>query len=148
MAEQQNQQKEFFSDIKSEFKEIGSKVNRMFDELVRGKEGTKGYPVASDVWETREEMIFELDVPGFSKSDFSVQIRDNALVVAGTRTRLTEADSKFHTKERSFGEFERSFVIPGNVDQSRIKAKYENGVLRISLPKESVEAEPTSVAVD
>lgn len=148
MAEQQNQQKEFFSDIKNEFKEIGSKVNRMFDELVRGKEGTKGYPVAADVWENREEMIFELDVPGFAKTDFSVQIRDNALVIAGTRNRVVEGDTTVHIKERSFGEFERTFAIPGSVDQSRIKAKYENGVLRISLPKESVEVEATAVAVE
>ncbi len=148
MAEQQNQQKEFFSDIKSEFKEIGSKVNRMFDELVRGKEGAKGYPVAADVWETREEMVFEIDVPGFSKTDFSVQIRDNALVVSGKRVRTAEADTTVHIKERSFGEFERTFVIPGSVDQERIKAKYENGVLRITLPKESVEVEPTAVAVE
>jgi HSP20 family protein len=148
MSEQQNQQKEFFSDIKNEFKEIGSKVNRMFDEFVRGREGSKGYAITADVWETREEMVFELDVPGFSKADFSVQIRDNALVVSGSRNRSTGSEISYHLRERSFGEFERTFAIPASVDQGRIKAKYENGVLRVSLPKEAVEVEATEVAVE
>jgi HSP20 family protein len=51
-------------------------------------------------------------------------------------------------RERGFGEFERAFPIPGNVDQGRIKAKYDNGVLRVTLPKEAVEIEATNVSVD
>lgn len=148
MAEQQNQQKEFFSEIKNEFKEIGTKVNKMFDELVRGKDGGKSYIPATDVWETKEEMVFELDLPGCSKSDFNVQIRDNALVIKGQRTRVTDPAVNYVERERGFGEFERFFPIPGNVDQSRIKAKYDNGVLRVTLGKEAVEVEATNVAVE
>lgn len=147
MAEQQNQQKEFFTEIKNEFKEIGSKVNRVFDELVRGKEG-KGFTPAADAWETKEEMVYELDLPGCLKSDFQVQVRDNALVVKGQRTRLADGSTNYLQRERGFGEFERTFVIPANVDQGRIKAKFENGVLRLTLPKEAVEIEATNVSVD
>lgn len=148
MAEQQNQQKEFFTEIKNEFKEIGSKVNKMFDELVRGKDGGKTYSPATDVWETKEELIYELDLPGCSKSDFNVQLRDNCLVVKGQRTRTTDANVTYHLRERGFGEFERTFPIPGNIDQNRIKAKYDGGVLRLTLAKEAVEIEPTQVTVE
>lgn len=148
MAEQQNQQKEFFTEIKNEFKEIGSKVNKMFDELVRGKDGGKSYTPATDVWETKEEMVFELDLPGCNKSDFSVQVRDNCLVIKGIRNRVTEPNTTFHQRERGFGEFERTFILPANVDQGRIKAKYDGGVLRLTMPKEAIEIEPTQVSVE
>jgi HSP20 family protein len=148
MAEQQNQQKEFFSEIKSEFKEIGSKVNRIFDDLVRGKDGGKAYVPAADVWETKDEMVFELDLPGCSKSEIKVQVRDNALVISGQRMMSTDNTGTQMHRERSFGEFERVFPIPSNVEQTGIKAKFDNGVLRVSLPKEAVEVEATTVAVD
>jgi HSP20 family protein len=148
MAEQQNQQKEFFTEFKNEFKEIGSKVNKMFDEFVRGKDGGKSYVPATDVWETKEEMVFELDLPGCSKSDFSVQVRDNALVIKGQRNRTSDAEVNQLHRERGFGEFERSFPLPGNIDQARIKAKYDNGVLRVTLGKEAVEVEATNVSVE
>jgi HSP20 family protein len=148
MAEQQNQQKEFFTEIKNEFKEIGSKVNKMFDELVHGKDVRRGFTPAADVWETKEEMVYELDIPGCQRSDFSVQVRDNTLVIRGQRTRNVTGDLTVHMKERHFGEFERTFIVPGNVDQNAIKAKYDNGVLRVTMPKESVEANSTEVNVD
>jgi HSP20 family protein len=147
MAEQQNQ-KEFFTEIKNEFKEIGSKVNKMFDELVRGKEGGKTYIPAVDIWETKEELVVEMDLPGCSKSDFNVQVRDNALVIKGQRIRNTDGVVNYLQRERGFGEFERTFPIPGNIDQNRIKAKYDGGVLRLTMPKEAVEIEPTQVPVD
>jgi HSP20 family protein len=148
MAEQQNQQKEFFTEIKNEFKEIGSKVNKMFDDLVRGKDGGKTYIPATDIWETKEEMVFELDLPGCSKSDFNVQIRDNALVIKGSRNRAADPTTTHMQRERGFGEFERTFPLPGNIDQNRIKAKYDVGVLRVTLAKEAVEIEATNVAVE
>lgn len=148
MAEQQNQQKEFFTEIKNEFKEIGTKVNKMFDELVRGKDGGKSYVPATDIWETKEELVFELDLPGCVKSDFLVQVRDSSLVIKGQRTRVIEPSMNFSQRERGFGEFERIFPIPGNIDQSRIKAKFEGGVLRLTMPKEAVEIEATQVNVE
>lgn len=148
MAEQQNQQKEFFTEVKNEFKEIGSKVNKMFDELMRGKDGGKSYVPASDVYETKEELVYELDLPGCNKSDFKVQIRDNSLVIKGQRIRQTDANVTFHQRERGFGEFERTFAIPAHIDQNRIRAKYEDGVLRVSLPKEATEIEATTVNID
>ena len=148
MAEQQNQQKEFFTEIKNEFKEIGSKVNKMFDDLVRGKDGGKSYIPATDIWETKEEMVFELDLPGCSKADFNVQVRDNSLVIKGQRSRVADPEANVVHRERGFGEFERIFPIPGNIDQNRIKAKYDNGVLRVTLGKEAVEVEATNVSID
>lgn len=142
-----DQQKDFFSDLKNEFKDLGTKVNKMLDEVVRGKDkGT--YAVAADVYETSESVVYELDLPGVAKTDFSVQVRDNKLVVRGHRSPASEGSVNKLFSERGFGDFHREFIVPAGVDTSRTKAKFENGVLRISLPKEAVEVDAAEVTVD
>jgi HSP20 family protein len=141
-------QKEFFTDIKNEFNNLGSKVNRLFDEIVRGKEGTSEYKVVADVYEFGNTVVFALDLPGFTKSDVNVQIRDNQLIVRGARTRTSDGDFTYHSSERVFGAFERFFMIPAGVDTSTVKAKYDNGVLSISLKKEIAETEGEDISID
>jgi HSP20 family protein len=141
-------QKEFFSEIKNEFKDLGSKVNKLFDEIVRGKESATEYKVSVDVYEIGNKVVFALDLPGFAKSDVNVQIRDNQLIVKGSRTRPSDGEYFFHSRERIFGSFERSFIVPAGVDTSTVKAKYDNGVLSITLQKESVVTEGEEVSID
>ena len=145
MADSQN---EFFSEIKNEFKDLGSKVNKLFDEIVRGKEGTGEYKVFADVYEIGSAVVFALDLPGFQKSDVAVQIRDNQLIVRGERKNNEDEKVTMHSREREFGKFERIFTIPAGVDAGTVKAKYDNGVLRISLQKESVVTEGEEIAID
>ena len=134
-----SQSKEFFSDIKNEFKDLGSKVNKMFDEIVRGKEGEAEYRAVADMYEAEGKLVVALDLPGFAKADVNVQLRDNQLIVRGVRTRNVEDSVKTLVRERVFGKFERTFTIPAGVDTSTIKAKFDNGVLSISLQKEIIE---------
>lgn len=140
---------DFFSEIKSEVKDLGSKMNKLFDEVVRGKGEVGEYPVSADVYETAQEFVFLLDLPGFSKTNVSVQIRDNQLVVKGSRERADGDDIKHHVKERVFGKFERSITIPNGVVQDNVKAKFEEGVLSITLQKESIEVkEEASIEIE
>jgi|GEM_PF-1441989 HSP20 family protein len=142
-----DQQKDFFSELKNEFKDLGSKVNKMFEEVVRGKD--KGfYVVLADVTETSEAMVYSLDLPGVLKSDVNVQVRDNKLVVRGKRGQETSESGTNHISERAFGEFHREFVIPAGVDTSQSKAKFENGVLVVRLPKEATTVGASEVKVD
>lgn len=138
--------KEFFSEIKSEFQNLGSKVNKLFDELVHGRETEQTYVVAADVYETEEHVAFVLDLPGFNKSDVTVQIRDNKLVVKGARERGEVGEIR--QSERRFGSFEQMFSLPQGVDQNQVRARFELGVLTITLPKDSVEVEGTEVNID
>jgi HSP20 family protein len=143
-----DQQKEFFSDIKNEFKELGSKVNKLFDEMVRGKGAEASYHVVADIYETSDSVVYELDLPGVAKTDFSVQVRDNRLLVRGRRARAYDGGVKEHLTERGFGEFTREFIVPAGVDTTQTKAKLDNGVLRISLPKQVEEIESAEVNVE
>jgi len=139
---------DFFDDLKSSAKDFGSRVNKFFDNIVNGNEDNE-YPAAADVVELGDRVVFELDLPGFEKSDVTVQIRDNQLVIKGQRKPTYETDVTYHVRERAFGPFERSFTIPPGVEQEQVKAKFDNGILRVTLPKEAIEeADTSSVKID
>ena len=129
---------EFFKDIKEEFKELGSKVNKMFDEFVSNDEGGD-FKLLVDVFETNDSFVFQTDLPGMQKEDVKLQIRDNQLTISGERLRSSGlGTTEFHKKERKFGTFRRSFSLPEGLDLQGIKAKFELGILTITFPKENV----------
>lgn len=127
--------KEFFREMKSEFQELGSKVNRLFTDIVKGKEGEGEFSPRTDVYETQNEMVYELDLPGFEKADVRLQVVDGTLVIQGKRKRAPESEGAyFKLRERKFGSFQREFVLPEGADPAQIKAKFETGVLKVTLP--------------
>ncbi len=133
---------EFFNDIKSEVKDLGSKMNKLFDELVRGKESKSGLEIRADFYETPSALIYEIDIPGVDKSQVAVQIRDNALSIRGERIRDHDVNVIYHVRERAFGEFERTFPLPKGIEEGAVKAKFDKGILRVTLPKK-MEEEPS-----
>lgn len=89
---------------------------------------------ACEVDETDDYLIYCLDVPGVNKNDIKVEIANNILTVSGER-KEEEGERDRRSYRRRYGRFERSIAIPGTVDSSKVEASYENGVLRIALPK-------------
>ena len=82
-------------------------------------------------------MILEADLPGFEKKDITLDIQNDTLIVRAERkSKVEEKDKKDKVirMERSYGSYTRSFDISG-VDADKIKAKYVDGVLRLTLPK-------------
>src|SRR5512140_1806017 len=97
-----------------------------------------GWSVPADVVETDNEIRCLLEVPGLKLEDINVTLENNVLTVSGEKKfeELQGEDAKgtYH-QERRYGRFDRSFILPRNVDASRVNASYDNGVLTISLPK-------------
>jgi len=92
----------------------------------------------TDVTDEGDHYLLETDLPGFEKKDISLDIRDNTLTIRAERkSRVEETDRKDKVirMERSYGAYRRSFDISG-VDADKIKAKYKDGVLRLTLPKQ------------
>lgn len=138
---------DFFNEVKEEFKELGNKVNQMFDDFVR--KDSAGIAVNVDVYETDDSYIFQADLPGMTKADVKLQVRDDQLTLKGERKRgETLGDVTFHKQERKFGEFRRSFSIPSGVDLEGIKAKFENGTLTITFPKSGSVSPDTEINID
>ncbi len=99
----------------------------------------------TDIRDEGEHYLLEADLPGFKKEDISVNIEGDTLTIRAERTESTdEKDSKgnYIKRERSYGSFSRSFDMTG-IRVEDIAAAYENGVLKLTLPKRQ-ETLPTS----
>mgnify|MGYP001121166250 CR=1 FL=1 len=96
----------------------------------------KGVFPVMDVTETPEQFIIEAEVPGIQKENLKLSIKKDELVIEGEKKEENKKEGEsFLRIERSYGSFRRSIRLPSEIDQSKVKAKYENGVLKISLPK-------------
>ncbi len=103
----------------------------------------------SDVRETENEYLISAELPGVDKKDIKLDYKNNYLVISAKRNE--EHDDKkdnYIRKERSYGEFSRSFYFD-NVSEDKINAKFENGVLKITLPKVEKDKEKvTNIKID
>lgn len=104
----------------------------------------------SDVAETDKDYLVKIDMPGMDKQDINVNYNDGTLNVSGTRKSFKDTSDKNRNiihKERSEGSISRSYRLP-NVVASEIHAKYDNGVLTITLPKETAGNDGNSIQID
>ncbi|MEZ0391020.1 MAG: Hsp20/alpha crystallin family protein [Pseudobdellovibrionaceae bacterium] len=102
---------------------------------------------AVDVQETEKEYLFHFDLPGMNEKDLNLTVTGKELHVTGERRKDEESENRRkHRTERFFGQFERSFILPDEVDSSKIDAQFKDGVLEIRVPK--VEAvQPKSIPI-
>ena len=89
-----------------------------------------------DIFEDKDKLILEAELPGMKREDFEISVENNILTLHGERKfeNQTEGDN-YHRVERSYGSFTRSFTLPQHVTSDGATADFENGVLRVSLPK-------------
>ena len=91
---------------------------------------------AVNISETDKDYLVELAAPGMTKSDFNINLHRNVLTISSEHKEENKEEGKnFTRKEYSFKSFERSFTLPEAVNQEKIDAKYQDGVLKIPLPK-------------
>ncbi|PWU18797.1 MAG: heat-shock protein [Bdellovibrio sp.] len=119
-------------------------AERLFDEVGRlptprwaDREMQKWSP-RSEVDETKTHFNFKFDLPGLTKDDIKVEIHDNRLTVSGERRherKEEDKDKKSFFSEMTYGSYWRSFELPTPVNSEKVEAKYENGVLALSVPK-------------
>ena len=104
----------------------------------------------ADLTETDKDYVVTIDMPGFNKNDIHINYHDGILSVSGTRKSETNETAKngdvIH-KERSQGRVSRSFRL-SNVVANKIHAKYDDGVLTITLPKQNADANNSSIQID
>lgn len=90
----------------------------------------------ANITETPKEYTVELAAPGLERKDFNVEVDNHTLKISAEKEEeKTEKEGEYSRREYSFNSFNRSFTLPENVKESNIDAKYENGVLRVSIPK-------------
>jgi len=138
-----------------DFGSLQERINRMFDDTIRtlhptdGEELEKGtWAPAVDIYETNDSFVVSADLPGLNKDEIQIDLKDNTLTLKGEK-KFEEKVSKdnYIRVERAYGSFVRSFTLPQNVDPEKIKAKYKEGILEITIPKKE-EAKPKQIKVE
>ncbi len=90
----------------------------------------------AEVEETPAELVVRLEMPGVGKESFSIRVVGNTLFIRGEKRWLRESEgSTYHLVERAYGTFERTIVLPKNVDSEKSQASYVDGILSVRLPK-------------
>lgn len=92
--------------------------------------------LASEVLEGDKDVVVRLEAPGLDANDFTIQVIGDSLLVRGEK-RMERRDHKghYHVMECAYGSFQRVVPLPAEVDADRSKARYRNGVLKVTLPK-------------
>jgi len=134
------------------FEELAG-FRRIFDEPFAGllREGVTTSPEwrpVMDVVETKDGLTLKVEVPGVKREDISIALEDSTLTVKGERKHESEVKEDGYTRrERSYGSFQRSVVLPHAVDANGVRAIYTDGVLEIQLPKKE-EARPKAIKIE
>jgi HSP20 family protein len=116
---------------------LQSEMSRFMNGLTEGNgRASQSWVPTVDVWETEDEVVYAFDLPGIPEDEVSVELEDNALTITATREREHKVeDGKYFRFERRFGTFSRTIALPPGVDEEKVKAHYEHGVLEVHVPK-------------
>ncbi len=96
----------------------------------------KGFDMKCDIYEKKGTVHIELEAPGFNKDEIKLDVEDGILTVLAKKNEEKEDKEKnYYRKERVYGSYKRQFNV-GNINEKEINARFNNGVLEISFPKE------------
>ncbi|HOM99162.1 MAG TPA: Hsp20/alpha crystallin family protein [Acidobacteriota bacterium] len=121
-------------------RDLQETVNRMFEQTLGDVFGAgPARPSVrvpfTDVYETADKLILEMELPGVQKDAVSISFDNGLLTVTGERKVPETKDRTYYRSERWYGRFERSFRLPASVNPDQIEARLEQGILCISIPK-------------
>jgi HSP20 family protein len=102
---------------------------------------------AVDIEENEKEYLVKVEIPEVKKENVKVLVEEGSLIIQGERRKeKEEKNAKFHRMERSYGSFLRTFTLPVDADDKKIAAEFEDGMLKVHLPK-SEAAKPKAIEI-
>jgi HSP20 family protein len=117
---------------------LRERVNKLFEDIYAGDAKSTVWIPTVDIYETHEEFVVKAELPEVREQDIGVTVEGNTLKISGERRSFAARQGavvKWHQAERTYGTFSRSFILPADVEQEKIKAALDNGILKIVLPK-------------
>ncbi len=143
--------------VKLNQRPIEKRVNSLFEDFFNNfpsrvlNEEFAGFnqTVPTNVKENDNAYILEVVAPGMEKSDFKVNIDNNILTISAEKKASTKEENERHVRrEFNYKSFTRSFTIDDSIQNDKIQARYENGVLFVELPKkEEVKVSPKEISI-
>jgi HSP20 family protein len=130
---------------------LQDQVNRLFNDVLErtGEESSlTAWAPSVDIYETEHELVVKADLPDVDPKDLDIRVENNILTIRGERKfEKNVSEENYLRVERSYGSFARSFTLASTVNSEAIKADYQNGVLKLSIPKKE-EAKPKQIKVN
>ncbi len=135
-----------FTDIERFFEQM----NRTFGDV---NVPTRPHEVAVDVAETESEIVVSADLPGFERDELTISVAGRDLSIVADHEEETETeeesdDTRYVRRERTHRALSRTVRLPDEVDEEAASASYTNGVLTVTLPRETVEDDDESHTID
>ena len=117
-------------------------LDNMFDDFFTPARTDDFSRMKCDIYLKDNNYIMEMDIPGFNKEDVNIEIDDNDYLTItaekSTSNDSEDEDKNYVRKERSYGKYQRSFYV-GDIDKEGIDATFENGILKVTMPKKEEE---------
>jgi HSP20 family protein len=117
-------------------------IDRLFEDTFGGN-GPQGgsWTPAVNVREDDKDLTFQVELPGIKPEQVDITVDNGVLTIRGERQETrseTDDKARYHIVERSYGAFSRSFQLPKGLDESKIEAEFQDGVLNIHIPKSAL----------
>jgi HSP20 family protein len=134
-------------------------MNRLLEEMIGGTAGptrrsgrqqgvaTEWAPTI-DALTKDSDVVIRVELPGVKQEDVDISLHDNVLTISGERRSEEEEErGGYHIRERRYGSFRRSVALPEGIDESKISARYEDGVLEVTVEGAAVAREPKRIQI-
>ena len=122
--------------------DLPDRMRQMFEGTLAFEPLTEpiGWFPAMEIVEKDDALVVTAELPGVKKDDVDITVEDGVLTIRGEKKeekeeKKDEKDNKYHMWERKYGSFQRSFTLPNEVEAEKIAAKFDNGILTVTLPK-------------
>jgi len=130
-------------------KEMDSVLNSFMGDVSPTREdtSTSWYPMV-DIYESDDKYVISAEFAGVDKNDVKINISENNLTLKGEKkeTEIKDKNSRYHRRERVYGNFQRTFSLPNQIDPNAVTADFKNGLLTITLPKKE-EVKPKEIPI-
>ena len=140
------------------FYDMQSEMNRMIDEMFgglsrrsgghQGDDPTRWAPVL-DVLQEDGDIVVRAELPGVKQEDVDITLHDGVLTISGERKAEQRREgSSYYVRERRYGSFRRSMTLPQGVDESKISARFDGGVLEVRVSGAAAVQEPRRIQIE
>jgi len=140
------------------FYDVHGEMNRLFDEMFGGLSRRSGgrqsegvadsWSPALDVLHENGDVLVRAELPGVKPDDVDITLSRGVLTISGQRKAEQEQQGQgYYVRERRYGSFRRSLVLPEGIDESKIDARYENGVLEVRIAGAAAVQEPKKIQI-
>jgi HSP20 family protein len=136
------------------FYDAQSEVDRLFDEMFGGQGRRGGQQLAQwapavDVLTKDGDLVIRAELPGVKQEDVDITLQNGVLTISGEHKVDEEQErGNYHVRERRYGSFRRSMTLPEGTDESKVQARFKDGVLKVTVEGAAIEQAPKRIEIE